>query len=192
MYTITMTDILFGFDLDGVVANTYGVMCDKINTTYDLNYCPVNNPMPYDPYTQEPKITKDGLMSIFNALVIGQEVPFMDGAIEVLSKYYEKTNRLVFITHRNNRDVVQKTREWINQGIKLPYELYACYKCEKAALAKDLEVGGFFDDLPDVCDNFMEEGLIAYLFQAPWHIYVENLTPYNIVHSWEDISKILL
>jgi hypothetical protein len=147
--------------------------------------------MSYDPYKSTDKMTKDDFMDMFTLAVMNHEFDLMDGALDILTEYYNKTKRLVFITHRNT-DTVRPTKDFIMKRIKLPYEMYACYKCEKSSVAKDLGATGIVDDLPSICQEFIDNGMDALLFKAPWHCH-ETVNPdIKTVTNWNDIAKIIL
>jgi uncharacterized HAD superfamily protein len=181
---------LWAFDIDGVVADTHSAMQHVIGCHCGVQFT-TEKPLPYDAYKQGYNITKGELMSIFNTLILTDYVSPMKGAVDVLTSYYDETQRLIFITHRTNRAVVEKTRAWIANHFKRPYELYACYKCEKAEVAKGLGVTGFIDDLPEICEQFINKGLDTYLFDTPWHIYLNNLNGMPRVKDWEEVRQIL-
>jgi uncharacterized HAD superfamily protein len=179
---------LFGFDIDGVTANSYEVLSRKVEKKALVTFL---NPMTYDPYKKLGNLNKEEFMQLFTEAVINDELHPMDGAIDVLREYYSKTKRLVFITHRNG-NVLQETRAWIAKHFRVPYELYQCYKCEKALIAKDLGITGFIDDLPEVVLSFINHGFKAYLYDSPWHLYEDFESDLPTVKNWHDIRKVLL
>jgi 5'(3')-deoxyribonucleotidase len=181
---------LVGFDLDGVVIDSYCIMLESINKKFNTAFCPINNPMPYD--SNAYNLSRNDFMGVFNHLALTHQLPLMPGALETLQQYYKKTKRLVFITHRHNPEVIVKTREFIRENIKLPYELYACYKCEKPSIAKDLGITVFIDDHPDVCETFLKTDIKVYLFTALWHSLGFNTSKFDMVNNWEEIANIIL
>lgn len=183
---------MFGFDLDGVVIDSYTYFIQGINKAFNQTFCPKTNPMPYTPSDHGYSITHAEFIQVFDTMVNAEVFPPMEGAIAGLKAYYEKTNRLVFITHRNGKLVVDKTRKFLSENLELPYELYACYKCEKVDLAKDLGLTGFVDDHPEIIAKFIEANMTAYLFDAPWHSFGFETEGMNLITSWEDLSLKLL
>lgn len=183
---------LHSFDVDGVIADSYGVMCEEINRVYNFNFCPLTNPMPYNLIEAGFDVPKDGFMTLFNSLVTEHKFPFMEGAVEVLTSYYEKSKKLIFITHRHNQNAITHTRLWLEKGLKLPFELYACHHCDKAQVAKDVGVTSFFDDHPAICKDFLNEGMEIHLYKAPWHVFREDVSLFPMVHSWKEIEQIII
>ena len=183
---------MWAFDLDGVVADSYLPMMKEIGGFLNCEFTE-DNPMPYNPHTVGYEITNGKILEFFCELVMQDAIQPMTGAIDTLKKYYEKTGRLIFITHRHDTVVIVKTREWLSKHLQLPYELYACHHCEKHFLAKDLGVTGFVDDLPEICQGFVKEGMSALCFTAPWHRYVpETLEGLPIVYNWGEIESVIL
>jgi hypothetical protein len=183
---------MWAFDLDGVVADSYPPMMERVG---DFLNCDWSNdkPMPYDPHKFGYEITSGKILEFFCELVMEDKVTPMAGAFETLKDYYDKTQRVVFITHRHDPKVVVKTREWLSKNLGLPYELYACHHCEKVFLAKDIGITGFVDDLPAICQGFVQEGLDSLCYTAPWHCYVsDTLDGLKVVNNWQEIREVIL
>ena len=58
-------------------------------------------------------------------------------------------------------------------------------------IAKDFGVTGFIDDLPEVVVSFINNGLKAYLYDSPWHLYEEFESELPTVKNWHDIRRVL-
>jgi hypothetical protein len=182
---------MWAFDLDGVVADSFPPMAERIGEFLKCDFD--GKPMPYNPQNFGYEITNGKILEFFCQLVMEDAVPPMAGAIDVLKEYHKKENRLVFITHRHDPPVVVKTREWLAKHLGLPYELYACHHCEKQFLAQDLGITGFVDDVPEICQGFVKEGMNTMCFSAPWHCYVtDSLVGLPVVSSWEEVRKVIL
>jgi len=163
---------MIGFDLDGVICDTYSVLRNQIKfrTKHDIHkepqkYFKINIPMHTD--------LEVG--NLINTIILenSDEIQFLPNAKEYLVKIHRLIKYpICFITAREHF-LTTVTRKWLDDnlsGTGVKFKVFFCKSKFKVAHCKDLGLKYFVEDKPFTIDELSEHIHKVYVINQEWNL----------------------
>ena len=179
-----------GFDLDGVIAETYKVVLPVLKKMYPDRVKDYKFDCDWEKYYN---LTSDEVKNCFiksGELGLLKDAPIYENAKRTLYKLNKKYN-IYIVTWRN---YIPRAREdtlyWLDSN-KIPYYRLILSK-NKFRIAEKENFCFFVDDTIDVCNRVAKSKVPTYLFNRPWNKGQATDAMVKRIASWKEIGNILL
>lgn len=109
-----------------------------------------------------------------------------EDSIEIINKLYEKKNKIIFITRRDNKGISKGcTKKWLKKmGYK--YHKLIMNATDKGEICKKKKIDLFIDDSPVHIYEALSENIDALLIETPKNKKEKNLPK---IKNWKEIYK---
>ena len=179
------------FDIDGVVANTMQLFLDIVRDRYGINHIRLEDITSYnleDCLDLDPEV----ITAAIHCLLQGDggfELNPLPGCRRVLRRMARSTPRMLFVTARPEREVIQA---WLRDRLDLPdttIEVVATGGFEaKADVLAEAGVKYFVEDRLETCFLLAAAGFEPIVYRQPWN---RQPHPFHEVGGWEEIEALI-
>ena len=179
-----------GFDLDGIICDTYPDTFAMLKKMYPNNV--KGNNAHYN-WEKEYNLTQDQVNKCFIECAnkgLFRELPVYEDAKRALYRI-ARHYRIFIVTWRNYLpNAISDTLYWLDTN-RIPYYRLIMTK-NKFKVAEQENFKFFLDDNPTFCNRVAKTIVPTFLLRRPWN-KDEKIDPLvKIVTSWEEVQKILL
>lgn len=179
------------FDIDGVVANTMQLFLDIVRDRYGINHIRLEDITSYnleDCLDLAPEV----ITAAIHCLLQGDggfDLHPLPGSRRVLARMARSTPRMLFVTARPDREVIQA---WLRDRLGLPdtaIEVVATGGFEaKADVLAEAGVQYFVEDRLETCFLLNAAGFEPIVYRQPWN---RQPHPFHEVGDWEEIEALI-
>lgn len=182
-------NVKMGFDLDGVVADSFAQMRKVIKERYGID-------VPYEPRTFELESSYPlSPEQIWDAVIAShgdwEYIEPITGALEFIEDYYYWSNEepLVIITSRGESELGPQTYAWCDKYLP-PYKLYFTDGQPKSTLCFKEKVTLFVEDRKKYASELASIGITTILLDREYNKGLND--PFIIrAKKWKDVYGIL-
>jgi hypothetical protein len=179
------------FDIDGVVANTMQLFLDIVRDRYGINHIRLEDITSYnleDCLDLDPEVITAAIHCLLQGDG-GVDLNLLPGSRRVLRRMARSTPRMLFVTARPEREVIQA---WLRDRLGLPHtaiEVVATGGFEaKADVLAEAGVMYFVEDRLETCFLLAAAGLEPIVYRQPWN---RQPHPFHEVDGWEEIEALI-
>ena len=188
--------VKFGFDIDDVIIDSYSVILKYLENECNIKL----NPPVYGGESSASKFNIHlpiaELKRLINkALLKNNDMLPISGSLEFLSKYYQYSNYLCFITSRP-KILIEATNQllfyYLGNDVNFKIFFPMAMNKTKSSIVESEEIDVFIDDMVKYCMDVSNKGIQSLLFSQPWNEYFyDPLCCHNIkrVNDWVDINN---
>ncbi len=179
------------FDIDGVVANTMQLFLDIVRDRYGINHIRLEDITSYkleDCLDLAPEVITAAIHCLLQGDG-GYDLNPMPGSRRVLARMARSTPRMLFVTARPDREVIQS---WLRDRLDLPHtaiEVVATGGFEsKADALAEAGMQYFVEDRLETCFLLAAAGFEPIVYRQPWN---RQPHPFHEVGGWEEIEALI-
>ena len=179
------------FDFDGVLADTMRLFLQIAQIEFGITSIEYEDITDYD-LEECLALESHVIDAIIDRILDGrcnhllQPIP---GAINILTKIAQQTNKLLFVTARPSADSLD---EWINHvlpAVAATMEIVATGSFDKkVGILLQHKMAYFVEDRLETCFALAAAGIRPILFRQPWN---RQEHPFTEVSDWQALAKLI-